>query len=132
MSDQIKKLKFLSYCISFKTNICFISNWFLQFDKGLYVFNMVMYLVYLSIIIVFQCFFSLPYLFSKWTNKILQENYKQEFSGRPDMTFSCKQKQNSNHFEISHRSFLIWGLCKASWVFKYSIKSSEFSGAAKQ
>ena len=91
-----------------------------------------MYLMYLSIIIVFPCFFSLPYLFSKRTNKILQGNYIQEFSGRPDMTFSCKQKQSSNRFEISysHSSYRV--SCKASWVFNYSIKSLEFSGAATQ
>ena len=43
-------------------------------------------------------------------NIILQWNYIQQFSARPDMTFSCKQKQNLNRFEISYRSFFISGL----------------------
>ena len=107
---RAKNSNFSPIFISFKTNICSTKNWFWQFDKGFYVFNKVMYLMHLSIIIVFQCFFYLPYLFSKWTNKILQGNYIQEFSGRPDMTFSCKQKQNSNRFEISYRLFVISGL----------------------
>ena len=99
-----KNSNFSPIFISFKTNICFIKNWFWQFEK--FDCNN----LYLSIIIVFQCFFLLPYLLPKWTNKILQGNYIQEFSGRPDSTFSCKQKQNSNRFEISYRSFFISGL----------------------
>ena len=65
--------------------------------------QVVIYLMYLLIITGFLCFFSPPYLFSKWTNVILQGNYTQEFFGRPDMAFSCKQKRNSNRFELSYR-----------------------------
>ena len=65
--------------------------------------QVVIYLMYLLIITGFPCFFSPPYLFSKWTNILLQGNYKQEFFGCPDMAFSCKQTRNSNRFEISYR-----------------------------
>ena len=50
----------------------------------------------------------------------------QEFSGRPDMTFSCKQKE----FHFGHFSCRV--SFKASYMFKYSINSLEFSEAAKQ
>ena len=99
-----KNSNFSPIFISFKTNICFIKNWFWQFEK--FDSNN----LYLSIIIVFQCFFLLPYLLRKWTNKIWQGNYIQEFSSRLDINFSCKQNQNSNRCENSYRSVFISGL----------------------
>ena len=47
-----------------------------------------MYLIYLLIIIGFSCYFSLPY---KLINIILQGNYAEEISCRPDMAFSLNR-----------------------------------------
>ena len=43
---------------------------------------------------------------------ILRGNYTEEISGRPNMTFSCKQNRNSNRFEIDIGQFSYRILCK--------------------
>ena len=52
------------------------------------------------------------FVFNKLT--ILQGNDAEEISGRPDVTFSCKQNRTSNRYLFTILLILIWELKKRS------------------
>ena len=54
--------------------------------------------------------FTAIFVFNKLT--ILQGSYAEKISGRPDMTFSCKQNRNSNRCLLAILLILIWRLKK--------------------